>query len=188
VPAASFRDALRSASWGRGPKADSALRHIVLSFQDCLGSVPQSERRVLRLRAGVGIARTRTRAEVAHLTGMRRARVARLERRGLKRLRALSGAGTCMSAGSAAPAGVPVQANAGTTQPSSASNVLSAIGTRQSPQSGESKTSAAENAIEAAIERPIIQGLGRNLDLGPLMVAFALGGLLFVVVRELRRA
>jgi len=57
--------------------------------------MPRAERRVLALRAGVGIARTRSRAEVARITGLRRARIARVERRGLARLRALARAGAC---------------------------------------------------------------------------------------------
>jgi hypothetical protein len=68
---------------------------------------------VLTLRAGVGIARTRSRAAVARITGLRRARVARLERRGLRRLRALGRAGACAVPRAATPMaalGLPVSA------------------------------------------------------------------------------
>jgi hypothetical protein len=164
----------------------------VLAFQACLGSVPRKERRVLELRAGVGSADTHSRAEVARLTGLRRSSVARLERRGLKRLRTLANGGTCAGAtrvtptttatptaavGSTAPG-----ANAGADQHS---GILTVHKTHHSADSKASDDH--QSAIEAAIERPVIQAMGHTLDLGPLLVAFALGGLLYFVVREVRR-
>jgi hypothetical protein len=76
-------------------KRDRALRRAVVRLQGCLARVPRAERRVLVLRAGIGIAHTRSRATVARITGLRRSRVARLERRGLHHLRALGRAGAC---------------------------------------------------------------------------------------------
>jgi hypothetical protein len=154
--------------------------------------MPRSERRVLELRAGVGLPRTRSRAEVARLTGLRRTRVAQLERHGLKRLNALAKAGTCASAsssgafpiaagnGAAAPAGDPTQHSSAAKGP--------AIGVLGAGESLEGAKSKGSSAVEAAITRPIIHGLGTTLDLGPLLLAFALGGLLYVVSREIRRA
>jgi sigma-70-like protein len=162
---------------------------VVLSFQGCLGNVPQTERRVLELRAGVGISRARTRAEVARLTGLPRKRVARLEHRGLKRLQSLSDVGSCTAAASATSAGAPIGVAGGLVPPASAGDApsIGVRGARPTAHSSESKSPNHESAIEAAIDRPIIHGLGHALDLGPLLVAFALGGLCYVVVRELRR-
>jgi hypothetical protein len=159
---------------------------MVLGFQGCLDSVPNTERQVLELRAGVGIAHTRSRSEVARLTGLQRNRVTRLERRGLQRLRALHNAGTCTSTTYTDPATTPVGAAAGTTEPASAT--IGVLGARESHQSGDSKSSDNQSALEAAIERPIITGLGHSLDLGPLLLAFALGGLVYFVSRELKRS
>jgi hypothetical protein len=163
---------------------------VVLGFQGCLSNVPKTERRVLELRAGVGISRTRTRAEVARLTGLPRKRVVRLEHRGLKRLQSLAAAGSCSPSGSATPAAVPVGAGGDSVPPASAGNgaTVGVLAARETPHSAASKSSDHESAIEAAINRPVIRGLGHSLDLGPLLVAFALGGLCYLVVREVRRA
>jgi len=69
----------------------------VLAHQGCLGQIPAGERRVLTLRAGVGRARPRSRAQVQRITGLRRARIAALERSGLRRLRSLAHAGCARS-------------------------------------------------------------------------------------------
>jgi hypothetical protein len=164
----------------------------VLRFQGCLGDMPRSERRVLELRAGVGLPRTRTRAEVARLTGLRRTRVARLERRGLKRLNALAKAGTCASASSTgafpAAAGNGAAAPAADPKHPSSADKGPAIGVLGAPESEGATKSKGSSAVETAIKRPIIHGLGTTLDLGPLLLAFALGGLLYVVSREIRRS
>jgi hypothetical protein len=163
----------------------------VLRFQGCLDSVPSRERRVLELRAGVGSAHTRSRAEVARLTGLRKRSVARLERRGLTRLRTLANGGTCAGATRGAPGDATVAPAAASAQPGGAANApgVGVLTTRKTPHSAESKTSNDhhKSAIQAAIERPIIHGMGHSIDLGPLLLAFALGGLLYVVAREVRR-
>jgi hypothetical protein len=188
--ATATRDALARLTSGKRPRDDRALRRVVLGFQGCLSNVPKTERRVLELRAGVGISRTRTRAEVARLTGLPRKRVVRLEHRGLKRLESLAAAGSCSPAGSATPAAVPVGAGGDSVPPASAGNgaTVGVLAARETPHSAASKSSDHESAIEAAINRPVIRGLGHSLDLGPLLVAFALGGLCYLVVREVRRA
>ena len=162
----------------------------MLRFQGCLDSVPSRERRVLELRAGVGSAHTRSRAEVARLTGLRKRSVARLERRGLKRLRTLANGGTCAGATRGAPGNTTVAPAAASAQSGDAANApgVGVLTTRKTPHSAESKTSNDhKSAIQAAIERPIIHGMGHSIDLGPLLLAFALGGLLYVVAREVRR-
>jgi hypothetical protein len=153
--------------------------------------VPSRERRVLELRAGVGAGHTRSRADVARLTGLQRKSVARLERRGLKRLRSLADAGTCATSTSGSSVSAPL---AGLGAAAQRAKVGGAPGTgvvdaRATPKSAESKSSDDhQNAIEAAIERPVIRGMGHTLDLGPLLLAFALGGMLYLVARELKRS
>jgi hypothetical protein len=118
--------------------------------------------------------------------------VARLERRGLKRLNALGRAGTCASAStSAADPSLTANGVAGgpadPTQTASTAKgpAIGVLGARESHGDSKSKGSS---AVEAAIERPIIHGMGTTLDLGPLLLAFALGALLYVVTREIRRS
>jgi hypothetical protein len=140
----------------------------------------------------VGGTHTRSRADVARLTGLHRKSVARLERRGLERLQSLAAAGTCGAAASASGTGVPLADLGAATQ---RANAGGAPGTgvpaaRAKPQSADSKSSGGghQSAIEAAIGRPIIHGMGHSLDLGPLLLAFALGGMLYLVGRELKRS
>jgi hypothetical protein len=154
--------------------------------------VPRRERRVLELRAGVGDKRTRSRAEVARLTGLHRKSVARLERRGLKRLHKLASAGSCAGPSASSDA-APVANVEGSAQGGKSGGgggpTIGVPGARATPQSAESKSSDDhQSAFQAAIERPIIHGLGHSIDLGPLLLAFALGGLCYLVARELRRA
>ncbi|MDP9344279.1 MAG: hypothetical protein M3P44_00890 [Actinomycetota bacterium] len=79
----------------RRERRDRALRTAVLRFGGCLAQVPAVERRVLTLRAGVGIDRVRPRSVVARMTGFSVRRVARIERRGLRELRRRARAGGC---------------------------------------------------------------------------------------------
>jgi hypothetical protein len=166
-------------------KRDRALRDAVLRFEGCLDSVPSSERRVLSLRAGVGAAQTRTRAQVAHITGLSTRRVARLERRGLKRLRGLGHSGNCSPAASTQSSG----ALAGTTAPAlpegSSSSVL---GGRETPQQHSAASSAKKpTARQVAVDHPLIDLGSAPVDLAPLVVALGLGALLLAVLRETRR-
>jgi hypothetical protein len=190
--ATAIRVALRNTTSAETPKGDRALRDAVLRFEGCLDSVPRTQRRVLELRAGVGSATTRSRAEVARLTGLRTRSVARLERRGLKRLRTLANRGTCAGATRGTVGGAaPVAPGGASAQPVNAGDAprVGVLAAHTTPHSAESKTSGGnKSAIQAAIERPIIHAMGHSLDLGPLLLAFALGGLLYVVARELRRA
>lgn len=64
------------------------VRRAVRYAGNCVTALPAAERRVLRLRAAFGRKRARTRARVARVASIPEARVGRLERRGLQRLRA----------------------------------------------------------------------------------------------------
>jgi hypothetical protein len=76
-------------------RRDRRLRSRVRRFEACIGALPRSQRRVLRLRAGVGGERPQTRRRVARTLQVSTRRVRRLEHRGIRRLRGLARAGHC---------------------------------------------------------------------------------------------
>jgi hypothetical protein len=71
------------------------LRRTVLRFSSCLDDVSSLQRRVLKLRAGVGAGPARSRRRVARRLDLRPRRVMRLERTGLRKVRALVRGGSC---------------------------------------------------------------------------------------------
>jgi hypothetical protein len=85
-------------------RRDRRLRAVVLRVESCVGALPRPERRVLTLRAGLGRARPHTRQGTARILRVSTRRVARLERRGVRRLRGLVRAGRCSGAGDIAVA------------------------------------------------------------------------------------
>jgi hypothetical protein len=79
-----------------------------------MGGLPRAERRVLLLRAGIGIGHVRTRRQVARIAHMRPSTVARLERRGLEQLRVLGRSGGCATSGNPSPLAAGMAAAGGT--------------------------------------------------------------------------
>jgi hypothetical protein len=71
------------------------LHAIVRRLQGCLVQVGTTERRVLTLRAGIGAVGAFSRERTARRLGLSPLRVARIERRGLRRLAALGRSGGC---------------------------------------------------------------------------------------------
>jgi sigma-70-like protein len=164
----------------------------VQRFNGCLGQLPRSERRVLDLRAGVGRLRPHSRSEVARITHLRRARVVTLERRGLRRLRALNRAGACVDA--AATTTVPIIAAPGTGTPlppptprPDRSGVLAEH--HASGNSGGKDGGAARKPEQAelSISRPASGG-GGSFDLALVLAPLAVLAFLLVITREVRRA
>ena len=101
----------RSAA-ARTTRRERRLRSTVARLRTCLDGLPALERRVLVLRSGLGPRHPRSRARVGRALELSDRRVARLERRGLRRLRGLARGGRC---GGAAPP--PVSPAASTTAP-----------------------------------------------------------------------
>jgi Sigma-70, region 4 len=171
-------------------KRDRALRRAVLRFQGCLAHVPRAERRVLTLRAGVGIGRTRSRAAVARITGLRRARVAQLERRGLEHLRALGRSRACAvpapSAGTAAagaPAVAPQSGDGATPRGGGRGQVLA-----ERHSGGDRQRESEGSKAGISLGRPSAPDVGSSsFDLTILLVPLALLAFGFVLVREVRR-
>ena len=87
----------------RRVRRERRLRATVRRLQDCFGALSALERRVLVLRAGVGAGPPRTRFRVARRLDLSMRRVTRLERRGVRTLRRLAGAGRCGAAASRPP-------------------------------------------------------------------------------------
>jgi hypothetical protein len=84
----------------RQARRERRLRRTVHGLQSCLGSLDESPRRVLVLRAGIGAVAPQSRSRVARRLDISARRVARLERRGVRELRGLAAAGRCGGAGS----------------------------------------------------------------------------------------
>jgi hypothetical protein len=87
-------------------RADRRVRRLVARFGGCLQQLTVRQRRVLRLRAGLGPREPATRAAVARRLELPVARVRRAERRGLRALRssAREGCGAASDAAGADPA------------------------------------------------------------------------------------
>jgi hypothetical protein len=167
------------------------LRSTVLRFRGCLSRVPRSERRVLSLRAGVGRLRAHTRSQVARITHLRRARVIKLERRGLRRLRALNRAGACQDAGAATTA-MTVAPGTGTgtpAPPAGTSGDRSAVlAEHHSSASKDSGSQGKPERAELSISRPSTSGPGgSSFDLALVLGPLAFLAFLLVITREVRR-
>jgi hypothetical protein len=172
----------------RDRNRDRALRRTVLGHEACLGQMPRSERRVLTLRAGVGLAHPRSRAQVQRITGLRRARIAALERSGLQRLRSLAQAGGCGHAASAAPDGVtPVTGVSGARGIPDGGSIprIAVLGAHESDGAG---TAPAPPAGSPDSQRPLLHAPAGAVDLAPAILFVLLAGLVFAVVREARRS
>ena len=170
-------------------RRDRALRRTVLRFQGCLSRVPRAERRVLALRAGVGRARPHSRTEVARITHLRRARVVRLERRGLRRLHALGRAGACQDAesGSAVPAPSTTSTLPTGSPPAGRSGVLAEHHSSASKDGGSHGQRKPPTA-ELSISRPSGTPGGGSFDLALVIAPLAVLAFLLVITREVRRA
>ena len=169
-------------------RRDRDLRHAVLDHEACLGRMPRGERRVLTLRAGVGIAHPRSRAQVQRITGLRRTRITALERSGLQRLRSLAQAGGCGQATSAARRGLaPVTGVSrargipdGTSIPR-----IAVLGARESNGAG---TPPSPPTGSPDPEQPLLHAPDSAVDLGAILLFVLLAGFVFAAVREARRS
>jgi hypothetical protein len=168
---------------------DRELRRAVLGHEACLGQMPRGERRVLTLRAGVGLAHPRSRAQVQRITGLRRTRVVALERSGLQRLRSLVQTRGCGQAASAAPGGLaPVTDVSGARGIPDGASIprIAVLGARES--SGAVTPSAPPPASSPDPGRPLLHAPDSAVDLAPVLLFVLLAGLVFAVVREARRS
>jgi hypothetical protein len=158
----------------------------VLGHEVCLGQMPRNERRVLALRAGLGIGRTRSRAEVERLTGLSRKRVVAIERRGIKRLRALTQTGACGNA--AAAAGTGVEAAGGGMRRGSDGAAPPQIAVLGQRDSNGAATPPPPPSGSPDSGRTLLHAPDSAVDLAPALLFVLLAGLVFALVRESRRS
>jgi hypothetical protein len=76
-------------------RRDHRLRTAVRRLRGCLPALPRLQRRVLVLRTGIGKGGPRSRERVAGILDRSEIRVARIERRAVRRLRAADRSGRC---------------------------------------------------------------------------------------------
>jgi hypothetical protein len=167
---------------------DRDLRRAVLGHEACLGRMPRGERRVLTLRAGVGIAHPRSRAQVQRITGLRRTRIAALERSGLQRLRSLAQAGGCGQATSEAKGDLaPVTGVSGARGISDGASIprIAVLGARES-NGAETPPSPPTGSPDPG--RPLLHAPDSAVDLGPILLFVLLAGFVFAAVRDARRS
>jgi hypothetical protein len=185
----------RSASGARQPSSDTAaptqlrrhdraLRRTVLGHEGCLGRMPNVERRVLSLRAGVGIGHTRSRADVQRLTGLSRARVVAIERRGIVRLRGLARAGACASAAGTAAFG---EITGGAADPRIADPKVAVLGERESNAGVTPPAPPPPPTGSPDAGRTLLHAPDSAMDFAPILLFVALAALVYAVVREARR-
>jgi Sigma-70, region 4 len=164
------------------------LRRTVRRLGTCLDDLPTLERRVLELRTGLGPGRARNREGVARALDLSTRRVTRLERRGVRRLRAACGTPSPPTASSAPSTATPVAAGPGffravfraaaMVQGDDRVEVKAEHESSADTGGGEraSGTGAAELAPAAAAEPPVAalsRDGGSNLAI-PLLVLIAL--------------
>ena len=146
---------------------------------------------MLSLRAGVGRLRPHTRSEVARITHLRRARVIKLERRGLSRLRALNRAGARQDADAPTTTAVTAAPGTGTPVPPAGgsgqrSGVLAEHHSSASSKDGGSQ--GKPERAELSISRPATSGpAGTSFDLALVLGPLAFLAFLLVITREVRR-
>jgi len=122
---------------------------MVSRFAGCLGELPARQRKVLRLRAGIGGQPVSTRRRVGLRLDFSAARVARIERRGLRGLRKLDsdnggcGAATATAASAGTTEATGVTGTSGTTGTASASASGTAVGAAVTGEQTGSRSSVA---------------------------------------------
>jgi hypothetical protein len=163
------------------------LRQAVLRHEGCLAQLPRAERRVLRLRAGVGIDHVRSRADVMRITGLSRKRVVAIERSAMKRLSTLARAGRCGSAPGSSTTSVDGTSAAAPRRPSASAHL------RQSPriavrhERNASREPAPRSQPSSGDSRPLLGTPDDARDLAPIVLAVALAAVLFALVRQARK-
>jgi hypothetical protein len=167
---------------------DRQLRRTVLGHEACLGQMPRGERRVLTLRAGVGLAHPRSRAQVQRITGLPRTRVAALERSGLQRLRSLARAGGCGQAASAAPDGVAPVTGVSDARGIPDGAAIPRIAVLGASESNGAGMPPAPPTGSPDAQRPLLHAPEGAVDLAPAILFVLLAGLVFAAVREARRS
>ena len=175
-------------------RRERRLRKTVRRLQGCFGGLSRLERRVLALRAGIGAGSPRTRTQVARRLDVSTRRVTRLERRGVRTLRGLAGAGRCGAGGgqstAAAPAGgsriaAALQGLRGLIGSDTSADRTEVKGERKSSDGQQPNDAAPATKEQRVTGPPRARILGIDLTL-PLFIALGFGFLVWAV-RAARR-
>ena len=137
----------------RAVRRERVLRATVERLQGCLGGVSAAERKVLVLRSGLGAAPARTRHSVARTLDVGVRRVGRIERRGLRHVRALARTGGC--GGATAPATASGTATAGDVQLASDTGAVRTGQASSKPTSGVAQPEGGDVRGAAGTKSPL---------------------------------
>jgi hypothetical protein len=169
----------------RGVLSQRRLEQTVGDLRQCVDQLSDPQQRVLTLRAGLGPLPPLSRTQVARRLDLTRGQTGRIERRGLRRLGALDGAGRCGGvAGASTAAAASLLAPAGALATSAAT---ADVGSASQPRYGVEGVSASGGnggpSLDDVLPPPI--GDGADWTVLILLMLAAMVGLL--VRRELRR-
>jgi hypothetical protein len=168
-----------------GSLTRTQLARVVAGLRGCLGQLPREQRRVLVLRAGVGPRPGLSRSQVARRLGLGVAQTRRIERRALRRLGALDGAGRCVAGGGAVTSGALLASAAFGLSNGSVSRPADG-GRPRGGVEGVSDSGGRDDggsALGAALPSP----LGRGSDWTLLLLLTVAALVVLLMRRELRR-
>lgn len=157
-----------------------ALRRAVRALRGCLTSLPATERKVLELRAGLGLDRPRTRKRVAELTHLSLEQVRRLERSGLRHLRSLGNGGCGVAPSTTAIAFAPALPTLGADLSGGEVQVLG-------ERTAGGNAPSADDAASRQPQEPMA-GSGEAMpDLALLLIPIVVLAFLVFAAKEIRR-
>jgi hypothetical protein len=170
----------------RGSLPQHRLERAIARLQGCLAELSDRQQRVLSLRAGLGSRPALTPTEVARRLHLGVAQAERIERRGLRRLGVLDGAGRCAGAAASDALRSSVALAGGSGTPTA--GALDGLDEGSQPRSGikgVSKSGGGDDGGSGGLALPPPIGNGGDWT---LLILLALAAMLGVFVRrELRR-
>jgi hypothetical protein len=163
----------------------------------CLDRLPDTPGQVLRLRAGLGSEAAQSRRAVAHRLDIGVRRVARAERRGVRRLRALARSSGCGGSTAAAAGGEESAAGGAGTSPGESGGGAAATGDGESAAGGKAvgaaqagvkgvSRSSADDERSNSLPEPL--GTVAGVGISPVLLLVALGLLIFAIRQDRRAA
>jgi Sigma-70, region 4 len=172
-----------------GSLTQHKLEQVVASLRACLGQLEPRQRRVLVLRAGLGPRPALSRRQVARRLGVGVTQARRIERRALRRLGALDGAGRCVAGSSLSSASTAAALLGLTGGATLAATGDGGLGQARSGIEGVSANGGGDedpdgdSGLGAALPAPFGEGGDWTLPI----LAMGAAMLVLLLVRELRR-
>ncbi|WP_170179494.1 sigma factor-like helix-turn-helix DNA-binding protein [Solirubrobacter pauli] len=173
-------------------RRDRRLVQTVTRATGCLDALPAEQRRVLTLRAGVGRQPARTRASVARRLDVSVRKVARIERAGLRKLRALAQRGGCVAAVAPPTARADAEPVASAIRPSAGGGRDGDRGAARKPRRTgdvDAERTPGAGGVDGVTQTNLPAAAAPTTSLGALITALllALAAMTLVVVWTLRR-